>query len=209
MKLKQLISMGALGLLIGGCSLNNHADTQTELSSEQLIDLIQDGGYILYIRHAQTTEDWADQASPQLDIDDCSTQRKLSSQGINQAKQIGEGIKFHAIPVESVKTSEYCRAWKTAELAFGQYQKTDQLNFLPCEICNQDQISQYKQRVDPLLNQAPSVGKNIVLVGHDDPFEASTGIYPEPMGVTYVIKPIPNQTPQIIGKLTAEEWVIQ
>lgn len=46
-----------------------------------------------------------------------------------------------------------------------------------------------RERMTPHLSKAPSQGKNTVLVGYDDPFEAATGIYPQPMGVTYVMKP--------------------
>lgn len=39
------------------------------------------------------------------------------------------------------------------------------------------------------LSEVPAEGTNTVLVGHDDPFDAATGIYPEPMGVAFVMEP--------------------
>jgi hypothetical protein len=45
------------------------------------------------------------------------------------------------------------------------------------------------------------MGKNTVLVGHDDSFEAATGIYPEPMGVTYVMKPQGDGEFEILGHI--------
>jgi hypothetical protein len=39
------------------------------------------------------------------------------------------------------------------------------------------------------LTARPATGTNTVIVGHDDPFEATTGIYPDPMGIAYVITP--------------------
>ena len=37
-----------------------------------------------------------------------------------------------------------------------------------------------KKRVVPFLSTQPEKGKNTVIVAHDDPFEAATGIYPDP-----------------------------
>jgi len=56
------------------------------------------------------------------------------------------------------------------------------------------------------LTQTPPAGKNVVLVGHDDPFEAATGIYPESMGVAFVIKPSGNEGFEILGSINPGEW---
>jgi hypothetical protein len=57
----------------------------------------------------------------------------------------------------------------------------------------------------PHLAAMPKEGLNTVLVGHDDPFEAATGIYPEPMGVAFVIKPDRAGGFSIVADVAAEE----
>lgn len=66
--------------------------------------------------HEQTSaieeKDYADQVT--ADVNNCSTQRVLSEVGLQQALTIAEVFKASAIPIETVTTSEYCRAWATA-----------------------------------------------------------------------------------------------
>ena len=54
---------------------------------------------------------------------------------------------------------------------------------------------------------------NTFLFGHDDPFQGVTmgveppkGIYPDPMGVAYVAKPLGNGNFQLVAKLLPTQW---
>ncbi len=183
------------------------------VGAKELINNLRQGGYVVYTRHASTTKDWGDQVSPELDLADCSTQRRLSADGKAEAKQIGEGVKAANIPVGDVISSDYCRAYNTADLAFGKYTKNSNLNFLPCVDCTPADYKEYAARVSPLLSAKPESGKNTFLVGHDDPFQGVTmvveppnGIYPAPMGVSYVIKPMGGGNFQLIAKVLPAQW---
>ena len=167
---------------------------------------LQQGGYVLYLRHTETKKDWADQASPNLDLNDCATQRQLSERGVSQAVQIGYAIETLGIPVKTVLSSDYCRAKDTAHQAFRRYTTDSRLNFLPCEECSDLQSATYALRVRPLLSTVPQAGSNTVLVGHDDPFEAATGIYPEPMGVTYIIQPLGSGKFEVKAFINPNNW---
>ena len=184
-----------------------------KLKDEELASALRDGGYVLYIRHARTVKDWGDQVSPALDLADCNTQRRLSTQGKMDAEMIGQGIKAAGIPVGDVISSEYCRAYNTADLAFGRYTKNPNLNFLPCVECTPEQYQEYAMRLQPLMSAKPEAGKNTVLVGHDDPFQGVTmpvvpknGIYPAPMGVTFVAKPLGEGNFELIAKIDPDQW---
>lgn len=63
-----------------------------------------------------------------------------------------------------------------------------------------------RKRVMPLVTTKPKEGFNTVLVGHDDPFEAVVGIYPEPQGVAYVLKPDCKGSFKILARIVSEEW---
>ncbi|NJK48036.1 histidine phosphatase family protein [Candidatus Gracilibacteria bacterium] len=163
-------------------------------------------GIYQYIRHPQTDKDYADQADPKMKLDDCETQRKLNDVGIKQAKDIGAAFTAKKIPVDEVITSEYCRAWKTADLAFGKHKKNAKLNFLPFEEYTEEQVQQMKTNVTPLLTTVPPSGKNTVIVGHDDIFEAATGIYPDPQGMAYVLTPDGKGGFVIQANMLPEDW---
>lgn len=181
------------------------AEAATEvLDGPRLADALREGGKIIFIRHASTEEDYADQIKAVMG--NCATQRSLSEAGWHEAQNIGAAIDWLDIPVGAVVASEYCRAWQTASLAFGRYDKNPSLNFQPAEEYSQAQLKAMREAMSPLLASAPPAGSNTVLVGHDDPFEAATGIYPEPMGVTYVVEPDGKGGFKVLGSVAPDAW---
>jgi phosphohistidine phosphatase SixA len=183
---------------------SSHAGAEeTDMSAADLIKIMKEGGNVLFFRHATTEKDYADQVTAKLG--DCSTQRMLSEAGWKEAKKIGALFKRQDIPVHKVISSEYCRAWQTADLAFGEYEKSADLNFEPAEDYTEEQTKAMRDRMVPLLSKAPEAGSNTVLVGHDDPFEAATGIYPEPMGVVFVLKPKDGKF-EVLGSIAPDQW---
>ncbi|MEO1186530.1 MAG: histidine phosphatase family protein, partial [Cyanobacteria bacterium J06636_27] len=175
------------------------------LEGQELLDELQDGGYVIYFRHAQTERDFADQVT--ADVNNFSTQRVLSEFGVKQSLAIGEGFELSEIPIGSVTTSEYGRAVETAAIAFNEYLKDSALNFLPFEDYTDEQVEEMRTNVLPLLTEVPETGTNSIIVGHDDLFEAGAGIYPDPQGIAYLLKPDGEGEFDIIANLLPEEWV--
>jgi phosphohistidine phosphatase SixA len=182
-----------------------NADFVDQLEGEALLAELQDGGHVIYIRHAQTERDFADQVT--ADVDDFSTQRVVSEFGVQQSLAIGEGFAINGIPIGDVITSDYARSVETAAIAFGEYQKDSALNFLPFEDYTEEQIEEMRENVTPFLTGLPEDGTNTVIVGHDDLFEAGTGIYPDPQGIAYVLTPDGQGGFEAIANLLPEEWV--
>ena len=54
--------------------------------------------------------------------------------------------------------------------------KKSEFNFLPHEDYTKEQMVEMKKRVLPYLSKKHDLGVNVVIVAHDDPFEATTGI---------------------------------
>ncbi len=181
-----------------------NADFQDQLAGAELLSALKEGGYVIYFRHAQTEKDYADQVT--ADVNNCSTQRTLSESGWQDAETIGSAFQAKEIPVGMVISSQYCRAWQTAKLAFGKYEKNPALNFLPFEDYTDAQVEQMKANVMPLLTATPDTGTNTIIVGHDDIFESATGIYPDPQGMAYVVKPDGQGAFEVIANLIPEEW---
>ena len=176
-----------------------------EMPQDALIAALKSGGHVIYLRHTSTESDYADQIT--ADPANCASQRVLSEKGWTQARDIGQAVQRLHIPVDEVISSEYCRAWQTADLAFGHYSKTAALNFEPAETYTDAQLARMRNRVSPLIN-APLVagGGNRVIVGHDDPFEAVTGIYPEPQGVAYLLRPDGAGSFTVLGHIDPDAW---
>jgi phosphohistidine phosphatase SixA len=182
-----------------------NAQFQDKTSGTELLNALRQGGYIIYFRHAQTEKDYADQIDAVMG--DCSTQRMLSEVGWKQSKMIGEAFRKHQIPVGEVISSQYCRAWQTADLAFGKYVKNGALNFPKSADYTDEQVAQMKAQLMPLLTAVPPQGTNTVIVGHDDLFEAATGIYPAPQGMAYVVKPDGRGGFELVANMLPEQWM--
>lgn len=202
MVLGQARTIIAAGSVVAGCFAGTAM--AEEMDAAALVDAMRQGGHVIYIRHASTESDYADQVT--ADPNNCATQRVLSEKGWHEARALGAAFERLGIPIDSVTTSEYCRAWKTADLAFGKYEKTSLLNFEKAENYTDAQFAAMRERVTPMLAGDVPDGTNIVIVGHDDPFEAATGIYPEPMGVTFVLKPDGKGGFDILGNIGPEGW---
>ncbi|MEJ6709791.1 MAG: hypothetical protein QNK92_13525 [Amylibacter sp.] len=91
-------------------------------------------------------------------------------------------------------------------MAFGQYEKTAALNFEKAEIYSAKQTQKMRENTLPLLMKQPEPHTNTIIVGHDDPFEAATGIYSEPQGVTYILKPLASGEFEILGHIAPDAW---
>ena len=181
--------------------------SEPSIGKSVLLASLKDGGYVIYFRHATTERDYADQADPLMSLNDCSSQRKLSTQGIKESYEIGMAFAAKEIPVGEIIVSEYCRSWKTANLAFGEWtQKDSRLNFLPYENYSKSHVELMKRNLMPLLTRQPLPGTNKVIIGHDDPFEAVTGIYPEPQGIAYILQPDGEKSFKIIDSVLPSEW---
>lgn len=199
------ITFAALAAMMAAASTAaGGAAWASAMTPEQLVEEMKGGGHIVFIRHVRTEKDYADQVNAVMG--DCSTQRTLSEEGWRDARVIGDAFAQLQIPVGEVISSQYCRAWQTADLVFGSYDKTADLNFEPAETYTDAQTAAMRDRVTPHLSKPPAAGANTILVGHDDPFEAATGIYPEPMGVTFVIRPLGGEGFEVLGSIAPEDW---
>ena len=132
------------------------ADLNRELSLE-----LKKGGKLIFIRHAYAPGG----GDPEnFDINNCGTQRNLSEEGREQAKEIGNFFLKNDIPIFKVFSSEWCRCKETAKLAFTNFETKDFLNsFFSAEFAkNRD-----KQMLD-LKNFVVKFkgNKNLIFVTH-------------------------------------------
>jgi phosphohistidine phosphatase SixA len=141
------------------------------LADPALADDLRDGGHVIALRHTAT-----DRSSPEpdpSDVVDCSRQRNLSTQGREDAEELGQAFAANGILVDVVLTGLHCRAIDTAELAFGRAEPTPDLLHLP--VAPADEQDDLVAALRALLATPPAEGANTVLVTHASNIEEATG----------------------------------
>ncbi|HEX2117480.1 MAG TPA: histidine phosphatase family protein [Alphaproteobacteria bacterium] len=128
-------------------------------ADDALWGMLREGGYVLVLRHAMAPGS-GDPANFQLE--DCTTQRNLSSDGRGQATNIGEVLRKERIPIGRVLSSRWCRALETARLAFGQVEPEPMLD----QFYKPEERDERTPAVRALMLDWPQNGANLVLVTH-------------------------------------------
>ncbi|WP_018862142.1 MULTISPECIES: histidine phosphatase family protein [unclassified Thioalkalivibrio] len=179
-----------------------HADS--ELAAEALLERMQDGGLVIYWRHATTDRSYRDRDLS--DMSRCDLQRNLNDQGKEEARKVGEGFDRHAIPVESILSSAFCRNVDTARIAFGEdsYEiREDLFNVPPVrDRTRQDELVRALQRY---LNTPPEdASRNVVIVGHNINLQRAARVQIDE-GEIAVFEP-GEEHPRLLGVLTPDDF---
>jgi broad specificity phosphatase PhoE len=169
-------------------------------ASEELLARLRSGGVVVMFRHAAT--DSSDEDDPDVDLDDCATQRNLTDEGRADARRIGAAFREWRIPVGAVWASPYCRARDTAELAFGRRRVVNGLERLYPVL---DEAAD--RRMNRLIRDlAPAPGDpNLVIAAH--------GVYPSVLepAVTLeegeaAIYEVDATSVRLLGRVAPDEW---
>jgi phosphohistidine phosphatase SixA len=148
---------------------------QSALASELAIwDKLQGNapkGYVLLLRHSLAPG----VGDPEnFQVNDCSTQRNLSEQGRQDARDIGEWLQRRQLKIARVESSRWCRAKETAQLLnLGKVRPNRNLDSLFQEINLESHPATLKIRKQ-ILNYRNKSGL-LVLVGHYVNIAALTG----------------------------------
>jgi len=173
---------------------------------ESLLDLLREGGYILYARHGEAT---VGDDQPNLDFYYCFTQRNLSEAGKMQGIYYGDSLRKLHIPISyPVIVSPFCRTVETGQLAFGWGNvQVDpfwaEINRLSENLSSEEQ----KRILDTLtlkLEIKPPQGTNKVIIAHGFPDDIGLGQIPY-MG-TVIVKPLgPGNGYEIVGSFSLDD----
>lgn len=82
-------------------------------SADPLVARLNEGGYVLMIRHANAP---GIGDPPGFKLDDCSTQRNLDEAGRAQAVAMGAWLRARGMQRAEVYSSQWCRCLETARL---------------------------------------------------------------------------------------------
>ncbi len=189
-------------LLVPGCGGLAEPEPEGPLTGTDLVEALREGGYVLYLRHTETTKGGVDDVST---LGDCSRQRELSDAGRADARALGEAFKALEIPVAKVVASPFCRTVETAELAFGRTSTDEAL--LALASTGQDQATQEAaiERGRRLIATEPTSGTNVVLVGHISNVGPITGAEPKEGG-TVVFEPDGDRGFRLVAEVPPQGW---
>ena len=128
---------------------------------QNLITKFQEGGKLIFIRHAYAPGS----GDPNnFNLNDCSTQRNLSAEGREQARYIGEFFTKNKIAIDKVLSSEWCRCKETAKIAFKDFSTNSFLNSFYSSKYEKNKIKQIKALKNFTKNFKSN--KNLILVTH-------------------------------------------
>lgn len=186
--------------------MNHHADRGDRILNGFSPYLLRNGGYILYARHGQAT---VGGDRPDLNFQDCATQRNLSSLGRQQAASYGALLRTLQVPVgDPVISSPFCRAVETARLAFGR----NAVQIDPFW-ANAARLSgtvppavreQILNRLQARLETPPPPGTNQVIIAHG--FPDGVGLGPIPDMGTVVVRPLgQGRGYEVAGRLSLND----
>ncbi|MBW2666822.1 MAG: histidine phosphatase family protein [Deltaproteobacteria bacterium] len=201
-----LAAMGPLALPQPAEAQPGGQALKPQLAGMALVQVLQQGGYTILLRHMSTMPFNPDSAV--FDIDDCSTQRNLSESGKRQAKMLGESFQKLGIGVGEVLSSPYCRCMDTGQLAFGEVLSSDVLRVGDSRpgIGRDDPGIAIRK----LLDTPPPAGKNNVLIAHSITLLYAYGLTGKPEGVAHVFRPsgLGLGQPQYIGLMKPDDWPV-
>jgi hypothetical protein len=159
---------------------------QGKLSPKAAIAALKGGGYTIYFRHFETGADTADQHL--VTLAQCATQRQLNEKGARQAIQVRDSFVRLAIPVGDVLASPFCRAWQSADLAFGRHTRVEGLKLPPSKDYTEADKKAMRDALLPLLGKVPAAGTNTVIMAHDDNMPAAGGPEIKTQGEAVIVK---------------------
>jgi phosphohistidine phosphatase SixA len=145
------------------------------ISNELGWNYLKEGGYYVFIRHALAPGN-GDPVN--FELEDCSTQRNLNQQGIDQSIRIGDEFKNKDIPISRVLTSQWCRCKDTAFYAFNDYIEFPDLNSTYSSKFQQNKFDQISSLIN-YINNTDLKKKNEIFVTHYVIIGALTNYYPD------------------------------
>jgi len=150
--MKKILTLLFIGLL----NFTNNA-----FSDEKILEYLKEGKKLIFIRHAIAP---GNGDPDNFNIKDCSTQRNLNKNGINQSKKIGLFFKSNKIKIDKVLSSEWCRCTDTAKYAFENFETFDALNSFYDERFSANETKQINDLKQYIKNWKSD--KNLVFVTH-------------------------------------------
>jgi hypothetical protein len=190
-------------LLASLASLAHAAEPAAPISGKALIDELRKGGLIVYFRHTKTLPEHEHEAKMRREgkwrAEDCSTQRNLSEEGIQEANQQREWVARLGIPFDKVYSSAACRARIHAERVVKK-----SIEFT--DVLTPSRSEEKGTALRKMLNTPPAPGSNTFMFAHGGILWNATD-YDSVESETFVFRPASGgKPPTLLASIKFADW---
>src|SRR5262245_13096542 len=178
---------------------------QSQRSDGELAGTLRAGGLVIVIRHGATNEDQAD--TDPLNPDNIAKQRRLSAKGEEAARALGQALKQIGVPVGTVITSQFDRAYQTAKLAgLDQAQKSVDVTEGGL-VVSPNENKRRTTALRKLASTLPMAGTNTVIITHKPNIIDAFGKdwFEVREGEATLFRPDGSEF-QVVARLQMDEW---
>lgn len=198
----RLVSPIVGALAVGIISLPVTSVEAEPLKGRELIETLQKGGNVIYLRHSTTDHASSDQDP--VNYSDPGTQRNLSAEGKTRAAALGKAIRALNITVDRVVTTPFCRGIETGWFAFGKGETAPDLAFAIST--DETEAKRLGKSLKQMMSVAPAAGTNSVFISHSANLKEAVGVWPKEEGVMVVFKPLGNGDIEYRGEISIQHW---
>ena len=170
-----------------------------------LVQVLRGGGLVIVVRHGATFPDKAD--TDPLNFDNIAGQRNLNDKGKMLAKAFGDALREVGVPIGTVYTSKYNRAYETAVLAgFKNIVKTPDLTEGGL-VVSPNENNRRAEALRKMLTVVPKGGTNSVLITHQPNIIAALGKdwFDVKEGEASIFRP-ENGSYTLVARVQMDEW---
>lgn len=157
------------------------------IATRDTLQQLRGGGYVLYLRHGYTDNTRPDRM-PEVDLNDCSTQRPLSAEGKKLSEGIGDAMRKARIPIGEMHISPLCRVRDTVSAAFPRFPAQVDLQLMYTANLTTEQKAPIIANTRRLLSTPVAGGSNRMLVAHGPNLMDLIGYFPKE-GTLVVFRP--------------------
>jgi phosphohistidine phosphatase SixA len=131
---------------------------------DDVLQMLQGGGYAIVFRHGATHPDQAD--TDPLNLDNVAKQRQLNDKGRADAKAVGEVFKATGVPIGRSYSSRFNRAVETARLIGGKEPQATLDVSEGGQVVSPNENNRRTQAFRTIVGTAPEPGTNTLVVTH-------------------------------------------
>lgn len=205
MKSLSLISVFLVGFMMLSVPLMA-AETKlvAKPASKEIINDLTKGGFVIYMRHGPTDTSKPDRV-PDVDLEDCTTQRPLTEEGRAVSAGVGNAIRKAGIPVGEIIVSPMCRTKETAQAAFGTDFSVN-LNLRYSSNFTSDKKLVASKTTLELISRVVKPGTNRVLVAHGPNLMDLMGYFVKPEATVVIFRPMGDKRFEYIASIPPTMW---
>ena len=177
---------------------------QEVLATPALLGRVRQGGFTLYLRHGPTDNTRPDRL-PEVDLQDCSTQRPLSEEGRKVMTQVGKAFRQAGLSAAQLRVSPLCRAVDSARAAFPDQPPEIDHQLMYVGNFTAARKAPVIAHTRALLSDPPPRGSNRLLLAHAPNLMELIGYFPKE-GTLVIFQPLGPQGMSYLGSVPPEHW---